>query len=385
MGPVIRWLVVVVLLLGPTSAWAAFPTVETTSVGFSATTASANHTVTLPSGVVAGNLLVTCVAGDAFITGFSWPAGWTESHDTDQGNVVLSCAYRVADGTEGASITVASIGSDLSAYMAYRISGQHASSAPEVGTATVGASTTPNPPTLAPSWGGEDTLWLVVAGLANSHHISAFPTSYVSGIQPPANGSGKSAIGSAQRALLVTSEDPGPFSVPSGGSWAAQTIAIRPAGAGGNPAPVATGMVPSSAIAGGSDFTLTVTGSGFVPSSVVRWNGSDRVTTYVSGAELRAAIGAGDIATTGTASVTVFTPSPGGGLSGALTFTITPPSGSSGFPTVEATSVGVAEHQPCRRAAGRGRSGQAARRLRRRRRSDHGVHVARGLDRDQRF
>ena len=89
-----------------------------------------------------------------------------------------------------------------------------------------------------------------------------------------------------------------------------------------NPVPVASGLSPASATAGGPAFTLTVTGSNFITSSVVRWNGSDRATTYVSGTQLRAAIGAGDIATAGTATVTVFTPSPGGGLSGGLTFTI---------------------------------------------------------------
>ena len=41
-----------------------------------------------------------------------------------------------------------------------------------------------------------------------------------------------------------------------------------------------------------ADFTLTVTGYSFTHSSVVRWNGSDRPTTYISDSRLTAAIDA---------------------------------------------------------------------------------------------
>jgi hypothetical protein len=87
--------------------------------------------------------------------------------------------------------------------------------------------------------------------------------------------------------------------------------------------PVLAALSPSSATAGGAGFTLTVTGANFVAPSVVRWNGSERPTTFVSSTELRAAISASDIAMAGSAQITVFNPIPGGGTSGALTFTIT--------------------------------------------------------------
>jgi YVTN family beta-propeller protein len=88
------------------------------------------------------------------------------------------------------------------------------------------------------------------------------------------------------------------------------------------PVPTVTTLSPPNAAAQGKDFTLKVTGSNFVRGSVVRWNGSDRTTTYVSASELNAAISATDIAVTGTAQVTVFNPSPGGGSSGAVSFSI---------------------------------------------------------------
>ena len=91
----------------------------------------------------------------------------------------------------------------------------------------------------------------------------------------------------------------------------------------GAPAGGLTTLSPSSTAAGGGGFTLTVTGSNFVSGgSVVRWNGADRTTTFVSASQLTAAIPATDIAAAGTASVTVRN-DPGGAVSDALTFTIT--------------------------------------------------------------
>jgi hypothetical protein len=89
------------------------------------------------------------------------------------------------------------------------------------------------------------------------------------------------------------------------------------------PVPVASSLSPSSAGAGTSGLTLTVSGSGFLSSSVVRWNGADRATTLVGTTQLRAAITASDLATAGSVPVSVFTPAPGGGTSATLAFTVT--------------------------------------------------------------
>jgi uncharacterized protein (TIGR03437 family) len=89
-----------------------------------------------------------------------------------------------------------------------------------------------------------------------------------------------------------------------------------------NPVPQIASLNPNSATAGGAAFTLTVTGANFVNGAVVRWNNADRNTNFVSATQLTAAIPANDIATTGTATVTVFNPAPGGGASNGLTFTI---------------------------------------------------------------
>ncbi len=68
--------------------------------------------------------------------------------------------------------------------------------------------------------------------------------------------------------------------------------------------------------------TLNITGSYFVRQSVVRWNGGDRPTLFISGTELEAKIPAEDLKREGAAQVTVFNPAPGGGTSDIFTFTI---------------------------------------------------------------
>src|SRR5258708_38628578 len=93
-----------------------------------------------------------------------------------------------------------------------------------------------------------------------------------------------------------------------------------------NPVPTVASLSPSAAPAGSASFTLTVSGTNFVSLSTVHWNGSARPTTFVSSTQLQAQITNADIATSGTVSVTVSTPTPGGGTSSALTFTVNTPS-----------------------------------------------------------
>lgn len=87
-------------------------------------------------------------------------------------------------------------------------------------------------------------------------------------------------------------------------------------------APVTTALSPPGRLAGAGAFTLTVNGAGFTKCSTVRWDGADRATTWVSAAQLTAAIPAGDVAVAGTHDVTVFTTAPAGGTSNAQVFTV---------------------------------------------------------------
>jgi hypothetical protein len=106
----------------------------------------------------------------------------------------------------------------------------------------------------------------------------------------------------------------------------AMGVIVSDAYAQANPVPlVDEPLVPVSVGPGGPGFRLTVNGTGFVPSSTVKWNGSPRTTTFVSSMQLTAAIPATDIATTTAALITVVNPSPGGGTSNFTSFSVTTP------------------------------------------------------------
>src|SRR5581483_3587866 len=86
-----------------------------------------------------------------------------------------------------------------------------------------------------------------------------------------------------------------------------------------NPAPTTTSLSPTSATAGAAGFTLTVNGTNFINASTVQWNGANLTTSYVSATKLTATVPAADVASQGTATVTVVNPAPGGGTSNGQT------------------------------------------------------------------
>ena len=117
-------------------------------------------------------------------------------------------------------------------------------------------------------------------------------------------------------------------------------------------APVVTLISPASATAGTAGFTLTVSGTGFrnaistlqgpIPGSTVYWNTSALQTFIVSTTQLTAVVSASDIATAGSAQVTV----QGGGvpISNELTFTIQPQVTQNGPAITSLSPPSVAPH-----------------------------------------
>lgn len=82
---------------------------------------------------------------------------------------------------------------------------------------------------------------------------------------------------------------------------------------------VTPSQVPQTAVA----VTLTVIGENFTDSSVVRFNGAGRPTTFVSPTELRAALGVAELQEPGTSLISVYTPPLGGGESATALFVVT--------------------------------------------------------------
>jgi hypothetical protein len=91
------------------------------------------------------------------------------------------------------------------------------------------------------------------------------------------------------------------------------------------PVPGLSGIIPSSAVAGGVGFTLTALGNNFAPGAVLEFNGIAMQTTVSNTQIISSSISASAIANAGTAQVTIFNPTPGGGMSMPQPFTLTQP------------------------------------------------------------
>jgi len=88
------------------------------------------------------------------------------------------------------------------------------------------------------------------------------------------------------------------------------------------PTPVISSLSPSGTSVCGQNVSLTVTGTGFLPSSIVQLNGSDRATTYVSPTQLVGTLLPADLATSSAGLITVANPF--GILSNAASFQLGP-------------------------------------------------------------
>lgn len=219
----------------------AFPPVAATNSG-SQTANSTTHTINLPTGIAAGNLLLVFFSNDGLATAsVTTPAsGWTElgTQLMLSDSARLTVFYRVADGAEGSTITITTSATEQSTHVSYRITGQHASTVPEFASFTPGSSTSnPDPPSLNPSgWDVEDTLWIAVAAWDNNldRDGTGYPTNYSSNQIWVDGGTGNAPIMVATRNNAAASEDPGTFTISGNEQWGAATIAVRPAAGAGS-------------------------------------------------------------------------------------------------------------------------------------------------------
>lgn len=91
-----------------------------------------------------------------------------------------------------------------------------------------------------------------------------------------------------------------------------------------NPVPTLLSLNRTSAtINSPAGFWVGITGNNFLPSSVVRWNGSNRPTSYSSSTFIWGWVYPTDMTALGTNTMTVFNPTPGGGTSFGQGFQIT--------------------------------------------------------------
>ncbi|MBK6797646.1 MAG: hypothetical protein IPG76_12925 [Acidobacteria bacterium] len=172
-------------------------------------------------------------------------------------------------------------------------------------------------PTSALAGSGLQTLTLIGTGFQSvskaqwngSDRITAYISSTQLTVTLPASDLNSGGVG------MITVVNPNP----GGGTSNALSFTIN------NPLPVILSLNPVSVQAGSPDLTVTINGTGFTNSSKVRWNSNDRATTFANSTQLTFTASSADLASAGTAILTVFNPLPGGGLSGPANFVVNQP------------------------------------------------------------
>ncbi len=100
-----------------------------------------------------------------------------------------------------------------------------------------------------------------------------------------------------------------------------------------NPVPIISSLTPAFTSAGSTAFTLTVNGTSFVSGSTIYVGSTALATQFVNATQLTGSVPASLVASAGTASVTVRSPTPGGGNSNTEVFEVDSAGSASGAPT----------------------------------------------------
>lgn len=177
-----------------------------------------------------------------------------------------------------------------------------------------------------PSITGVSPAAVLLGSTAASIQVTG--TNFVPGISLSVNGSTRATtyVSSTQLSAALTAADFATaqtlqFNVsnpkPGGGTSSASSIGVN------NPVPSIVSLSPASLVVGSAATTLTLNGSGFLPTTVLQINGATRAATYVSSSQMTVGLTTTDLATVASLAITTQNPLPGGGLSAAAKFAVT--------------------------------------------------------------
>ena len=293
------------------------------------TTTGTSLTISKPSGVVAGDVLLANIAVYGDNTTAPSSAGWTLVQGADLGGATArygAVLYKVASSSEPASYTftlgvgttnaigtiVAFSGVDVSGATPFDAVGAIVTGAGGVVTTTQITTASANAAVI---------MFGEVSGTARawSAWTTTSPGTLTELYDSPTTSAEVGAAWGTKPAAGVTGA--GGAALSGGGDQhGAILVALKPFTT--HPVPTLTSISPNTKNVGDPGFPLTVIGTNFDGASVVRFNGSDRTTSFDNSTQLTATIPASDLLVAGTDNITVFNPAPGGGTSVIRTLTV---------------------------------------------------------------
>ncbi|MGE5512371.1 MAG: hypothetical protein ACM31O_14080 [Bacteroidota bacterium] len=216
----------------------AFPAIAAFNTSAVGPSSSTTHNVALPSGIVAGNLLlvVICTYGGQVP---ATPAGWASLGVVTWANSIGGpgklCLFRkTATGSEGATQAFTTSVADNSAHISLRITGWNGTDIAASAGVDQDNTASPNPDALTPGWGAADDLWLAIMSCGGAAPaISSPPAAYTTAAQVTVNdGGGTFRLAVASRQLNAASDNPGAFTLAASELFTvAQTVSLRGASA----------------------------------------------------------------------------------------------------------------------------------------------------------
>ena len=207
----------------------AFPVVEGTPATTSQTSNVTSQAINMPSGITAGETLLAFIAvdGDRTFghTGWDVVANVVGTDGTTPSPRLL-ILKRTAAGGDTLTLTISS--AEQLAAIIWRVSGAGSIEAATAVSSAIGSSL--DPPSLTPTFGAQNTLWIAVAANDNGNRtITGYPTGYSNNQQNEATASvGGAGVATASLKSATASQDPAAFTLSASNSWATATVAVAP-------------------------------------------------------------------------------------------------------------------------------------------------------------
>lgn len=205
-----------------------------------ATASSVNgtsHTVSLPSGIASGNLLVFVMSlGSTTAGATTLPSGWTTPVGSTGGGIAMRASFKIATGSEGSSMSVSFANSTTLTGVVYRITGNRSGTTQSTdwsGTLeSLASSTAPNPASYTIGHGASANLYLATLGWSGTgSSLSSYPSGYTTGqltTRSTATSSYVNIAAAARRNInIVTSEDVGAWGLNVANTSLSFIIALR--------------------------------------------------------------------------------------------------------------------------------------------------------------
>lgn len=186
----------------------AFPVVQATNTSVTSTPGT-THTASLPASISSGDLLIVFIR-TSVNTFPSTPTGWT-GYVLASTNGYLKMIWKIASGSEGASVAITTSAATNAAMTAYRITG-HDSTNPITYN---GIASSLDPEEASGQYGEQDYLYIAVGSTRRTDNTLTVPTNYGSQLDAASNAASSDTanvrIATGVRSYTSTYDDPVAF------------------------------------------------------------------------------------------------------------------------------------------------------------------------------